>query len=63
MGPKPIAQIPAQTAYLNLTENYPIRRDGVVETKEIKEPADAASRRLCRDAATKAWLPSGNTKE
>jgi len=34
----------------------------VVETKEIEEAADAASRRLCREAATKAWLSSGNTK-
>src|SRR6185369_9999277 len=28
--PKPVAQTPAQTAYLNLTGNYPVRRDCLV---------------------------------
>ena len=28
--PKPLTQIPAQTAYLNLTEKHPVRQDWVV---------------------------------
>jgi hypothetical protein len=31
-NPKPAAQIPAQTAYLNLADKYPVRRDWVVRT-------------------------------
>jgi hypothetical protein len=30
-GPEPIAEIPAQAAYLNLTEKYAVRRDWMVE--------------------------------
>jgi hypothetical protein len=41
--PKPIAQIPAETAYLNLTGNYPVRRDWMV--------ADAVERNRSRPAS------------
>jgi hypothetical protein len=35
-GPKPIAQIPAQTAYLNLVESYPVRKGRMVRTTGIE---------------------------
>jgi hypothetical protein len=33
--PKPGAQTPAQTAYLNLSEKYPVQKDWVVGTTEV----------------------------
>jgi len=36
--PKPVAQIPAQTAYLNLAGKYPVRRDWVVVEAVTCEP-------------------------
>jgi hypothetical protein len=41
-NPKPVAQIPAQTAYLNLRGKYPVRRDWVVETVDIELAAHHA---------------------
>ena len=35
-GPEPIAEIPLQTAYLNLTEKHPVRQDWVVGTTGIE---------------------------
>jgi hypothetical protein len=39
-GPEPIAEIPAHTAYLNLTGNYPVRKDWMVglEWTELPTP-------------------------
>jgi len=34
--PKLVAQIPAQAAYLNLTGNYPVRKDWMVEVIGLK---------------------------
>jgi len=41
-GPESIAEIPAQKAYLNLTRNYPIPKDCVVETVDIELAAHHA---------------------
>jgi hypothetical protein len=39
-GPEPIAEIPAQTAYLDPTRNYPVREDWMVglEWTELPTP-------------------------
>jgi len=37
--PKPVAQTPAQTAYLNLTGNYPVRRDCLVADAVNRNPS------------------------
>jgi len=67
-GPESIAEIPAQKAYLNLTGNYPIPKDCVVETRWIEtgcpplslsneSPVGARNGNfLCRDRATKSAI-------
>jgi hypothetical protein len=51
---EPIAEIPAQTAFLNPTGNYAFRRDWMVETEEIETGCPPCSHRtrLKRESGT-----------
>jgi hypothetical protein len=44
MDLKPLAQIPAQLAYLNLTEKYPVQGDWMVGTTGIEPVTPTMSR-------------------
>jgi hypothetical protein len=43
---EPIAEIPAQTADLNLTEKYPVRQDWVVADAAERKPVSGVSNSL-----------------
>ena len=42
MGSESVAEVPTQTACLNLAENYPVRKDWMVETVDIELAAHHA---------------------